>query len=260
MSRGTPWYDVVSLPALLRHARNACGTAMRQALAQAGHDDIPKNGLYVIGGLALGAGNTPLSRLIEDLRISKQSAGQLVDALVTRGYLDRAEDPQDRRKLIVTLTARGRAAAAVQAAASRKIDALLAKRIGQSGVDKLRRMLAELAEIDPHAAGPRLSESIRSLRTTRRPEGNRVMPGKSSKFENTSLVNAHFRDVNLRSAQFIDVNLADASFSDVSLAGTRFHDVNFSHAAITDANLNGMTINGILVTELLHTYAARARK
>ncbi len=39
-----------------------------------------------------------------------------------RGYLERAIDGADRRKLVVTLTERGRAAAA-QAAAREKIDA-----------------------------------------------------------------------------------------------------------------------------------------
>ena len=50
-----PWYDDIVMPALLRHARNTYGSVMRQALAEAGYDDIPGNGLYVIGGLALGA-------------------------------------------------------------------------------------------------------------------------------------------------------------------------------------------------------------
>lgn len=141
------WYDVISIPALLRHARNTYGTAMRRALEQAGYDDIPKNGLYVIGGLALGAGDAPLSALVRDLHLSKQSAGQLVDALVTRGYLERAEDPQDRRKLVVTLTTRGHAAATAQATASKRIDALLAERVGQANVGKLRQALAALVGI-----------------------------------------------------------------------------------------------------------------
>jgi hypothetical protein len=51
-----PWYDEIVMSALLRHARYTYGIAMRRALAEAGYDDIPKNGLYVIGGLALGAG------------------------------------------------------------------------------------------------------------------------------------------------------------------------------------------------------------
>ena len=141
-----PWYEVVSIPALLRHARYTYGSAMRAALEAAGHD-IPKNGLYVIGGLAWGAGDAPLSVLIRDLRISKQAAGQLVDALVERGYLERAEDPADRRRQIVALTARGRAAAAAQAAAAAAIDAQLAERVGTTGVAKLRRMLAALVGI-----------------------------------------------------------------------------------------------------------------
>lgn len=147
MSVEAPWYEVVSIPALLRHARHAYGTAMRDALQAAGHGDIPGNGLYVIGGLALGAGDAPLSVLIRDLRISKQAAGQLVDALVERGYLQRAQDPDDRRRQVVTLTARGRVAAEVQSAAARRIDALLAERVGAAGLGKLRRMLAALIAI-----------------------------------------------------------------------------------------------------------------
>ena len=41
----------------------------------AGHEGIPKNGLYVIGGLARETGAHPLSQLIEELRLSKQAAG-----------------------------------------------------------------------------------------------------------------------------------------------------------------------------------------
>lgn len=152
----TPWFDVIAIPALLRHARNTYGAAMRKALDDAGFDDIPKNGLYVIGGLALGAGDAPLAELIRDLRITKQAAGQLVDTLVTRGYLARMEDPQDRRRQIVTLTGRGRAAAAAQGAARARIDSLLAERIGEAGVGKFRKILAALIAIGhaPHEDTP----------------------------------------------------------------------------------------------------------
>src|SRR5271156_2033755 len=109
------WFEEVALPVLLRHARNTYGSAMRRALDEAGYDDIPGNGLYLIGGLALEREDIPLGQLIRELRVSKQAAGQLVDTLVTRGYLDRAADKEDRRKLTVTLTERGREAAAIQA-------------------------------------------------------------------------------------------------------------------------------------------------
>src|SRR5271165_7502940 len=114
MTDEKPWYEDVPFPALLRHARTTYGAAMRLALAEAGYDDIPGNGLYVIGGLALEREDVPLGQLIRNIRISKQAAGQLVDTLVTRGYLERASDKEDRRKLTVTLTERGREAAAIQ--------------------------------------------------------------------------------------------------------------------------------------------------
>lgn len=139
--------SAIPLPALLRHARTAYGSAMRGALEEAGYRDIPKNGLYVIGGLALGAGDIPLAVLIRDLRISKQAAGQLVDALVSRGYLDRTVDEQDRRRLVVTLTERGRAAASTQAAARERVDAALLAKVGQQCVEQTRVALAALAEI-----------------------------------------------------------------------------------------------------------------
>lgn len=142
-----PRLATVPLPALLRHARGAYGSAMRGALEDAGYEDIPKNGLYVIGGLALGTGDVPLAALIRDLRISKQAAGQLVDALVSRGYLSRAVDEQDRRRLVVTLTDRGRAAAATQAAARERVDAALLAKVGAECVQQTRVALAALAEM-----------------------------------------------------------------------------------------------------------------
>jgi len=141
------------MPALLRHARTAYGQAMRRALEAAGFDDVPKNGLYVIGGLALGAGGVPLGQLVRELGVSKQGAGQLVDTLVMRGYLERAVDAQDRRKLNVTLTPRGEAAAAAQAAAREKIDAELIASVGPEDVSRTRRTLAALAEIGGRGEG-----------------------------------------------------------------------------------------------------------
>jgi DNA-binding MarR family transcriptional regulator len=141
------WWEDLPLPALLRHARTTYGVAMRRALDEAGYDDVPKNGLYVIGGLALGAGDVPLGQLIRELRISKQAAGQLVDTLVTRGYLERAVDPDDRRKLTVTLSERGRAAAAAQAAGREKVDAAWNAMIGADDIQRTRRALAALIGI-----------------------------------------------------------------------------------------------------------------
>jgi DNA-binding MarR family transcriptional regulator len=142
-----PWYEQIAIPALLRHARTTYGQAMRRALAEAGYDDIPANGLYIIGGLAIDRDGITIGSLVRELRVTKQAAGQLVDTLVLRGYLDRTTDAEDRRKLIVTLTPRGQAAAEAQTAARERIDAALVARIGPEDVAAARRTLAALIEI-----------------------------------------------------------------------------------------------------------------
>ena len=147
MTKNPLWFNEVSIPVLLRHARTTYGSAMRAALDEAGYDDIPKNGLYVIGGLALQTRVHPLGQIIDDLRLSKQAAGQLVDTLVERGYLEREVDKEDRRKLIVGLTRRGQSAAKVQAAARAKVDAKLLARVGAKDIERTRQTLAALIDI-----------------------------------------------------------------------------------------------------------------
>jgi DNA-binding MarR family transcriptional regulator len=139
-----PCPETTIIPALLRHARAAYGNAMRAALENACCNDIPKSGLYVIGGLALGAGGVPLGELAAELGMSKQSAGQLVDSLVLRGYLNRTVDPDDRRKISITLSERGHMAAKIQAAARERVDAALTTKVGAECVSQMRKDLATL--------------------------------------------------------------------------------------------------------------------
>jgi DNA-binding MarR family transcriptional regulator len=141
------WYQTIVLPALLRHARNAYGKAMRGALADIGCDDIPRNGLWVIGGLGMGAEGAPLGELVRDLGVSKQAVGQLIDTLVLRGYLERSVDPDDRRKLTIRLTPRGQAAADAMRAARESIDAALLARVGEKAVAATRATLAALIAV-----------------------------------------------------------------------------------------------------------------
>lgn len=144
MQEDTIWFDEISMPALLRHARNTYGAAMRKALVKAGYDDIPGNGLYIIGGLALAAGQIALTDLIEELHVSKSAASLLVETLANRGYLVVNDDGN---KLEATLTERGRAAAATQAAAREKIDAELLGAVGEADISRTRRTLAVLCDI-----------------------------------------------------------------------------------------------------------------
>lgn len=133
----------VALPALLRAGRAVYGSAMREALAKIECDDMPRNGSYVIGAIA--RTGAPLSEIIAALGMSKQAAGQLVDTLVIRGYLDRMVDAQDRRRLTVSLTARGQAAAAASRTAIGLIDAKLEKLVGAKFFAHTRATLNALA-------------------------------------------------------------------------------------------------------------------
>jgi DNA-binding MarR family transcriptional regulator len=137
--------DEVSTPALLREARVTYGSAINHALVEVGCDDVPRNGIYVIGAIA--RTGAPLSQIIQHLRVSKQAAGQLVDTLVTRGYLDRTVDPEDRRRLTITLTDRGRAAAAVIRAAVDRVDVDLVALVGLDHLAHTRATLISLIEI-----------------------------------------------------------------------------------------------------------------
>jgi len=137
--------DDVPIPALLRAARRTYGSAIRVALAEVGCDDVPRNGSFLIGGIA--RGGSPLSGITRELGVSKQAAGQLVDTLVLRGYLERSPDPDDRRRLTVTLTDRGRLAADASRRAVGTVDAELAARLGDEPVTQARAVLMELIEI-----------------------------------------------------------------------------------------------------------------
>jgi DNA-binding MarR family transcriptional regulator len=134
--------DTLSLPALLRAARMTYGTAVRAALDDTGCDDIPSNGSYVISAIA--RTGAPLGEVIGWLGASKQAAGQLVDTLVTRGYLERRVDPADRRRLIVSLTERGDHAAAVIRAAVGQLDEALLAQVGPDLVAHTRATLVSL--------------------------------------------------------------------------------------------------------------------
>jgi DNA-binding MarR family transcriptional regulator len=142
-------FDELTMPALLRAARRTYGSAIRLALVEAGYDDVPVNGSYVISGTA--RTGAPLAEIITGLGVSKQAAGQLVDTLDLRGYLERAVDPEDRRRLTVSLTERGRAAALVIRSAADQVDADLVGRVGPEFVAHARAALAALIEAQGQA-------------------------------------------------------------------------------------------------------------
>jgi DNA-binding MarR family transcriptional regulator len=137
--------EEIIIPAFLRAARGAYGDAVRKSLAAAGFDDIPRNGPYVLGGVA--NRGFAAADVIRDLRVSKQAASQLVDTLVLRGYLVRATDPDDRRRLTLEVTPRGVEAAKAVREGVEAVDEALASRISADDMHGMLVGLHALAEI-----------------------------------------------------------------------------------------------------------------
>lgn len=138
-------YREFGIPGLLRGARKAYGNAVRQAFTEAGFDDIPRNGAYVLARVH--DDNAALPALTRQLGISKQAVSQLIDTMVTRGYLERTPDPADRRRMLLTLTPRGDAAATVSWQAAAEADEELERRLTPAGVAALRTGLITLCEM-----------------------------------------------------------------------------------------------------------------
>lgn len=130
------------MTALLRGARAVFSSATRQALDGCGYDDLPPNGPYVISAIARTM--APLSSVVRQLGVSKQAAGQLVDTLVVRGYLERSVDPGDRRRLVVQLTERGQHAATIIRATVDSLEAEMNAEFGADPVRVTRTVLAGL--------------------------------------------------------------------------------------------------------------------
>ena len=135
----------ISVPALLRASRGAYGNAVRTRLAAEGFDDMPSNGPYILGGMANFGGTA--GGLVKELGVSKQAASQLIDILVLRGYLVRDVNADDRRRIDIELTDRGRGAAAAVRAGVEAVDADLAKLVTPADLAGFRRGLIALCEI-----------------------------------------------------------------------------------------------------------------
>jgi DNA-binding MarR family transcriptional regulator len=133
------------LAALLLKALHTYGWVVTEALDKVGCSDMPRNGTYVVRGIA----NTlAVEDLIRQLGVSKQSASQLVDTLVIWGYIERTTDPDDRRRQNVTLTERGKLASDTIKSAVAKIDAELVREVGEEFVKHTKATLAVLIDIN----------------------------------------------------------------------------------------------------------------
>jgi DNA-binding MarR family transcriptional regulator len=154
-----PWYEDVPVPQLMREARDVYRHAVARALAGAGCDDVPRNGPFVLADLDHSTADPMFSSqadVVASLGLSKQAASQLIDTLVLREYLERRNDPVDRRRMEVRLTERGRTAAIAIRTATDAVEAELAQLISADELHGLRAGLAAYRAMRDQVGMPRL--------------------------------------------------------------------------------------------------------
>ena len=98
-------------------------------LRDLGYEEVTLADINIIA--AIDIGGTRLTDIAKSLDISKQAAGQMVKALVARGYVSREADPNDGRATLVTFTERGEQLLGDARAGIEEIEALYAALLGE---------------------------------------------------------------------------------------------------------------------------------
>jgi DNA-binding MarR family transcriptional regulator len=141
-----PAEEYRSIPELMRAARGSYAQAIREGLEAEGIDDLPRNGSFVLSYLSRDDEPVVMD-MIQRLGVTKQAVSQLLDTLVVRGFITREIDPDDRRRMTMGLTDRGRGAAAAIFEAVTGIDEQLAETLSPGELAGLRAGLAALGRI-----------------------------------------------------------------------------------------------------------------
>jgi len=132
-------------PTLMRAARGTYAQAIRAQLHAIGIDDLPRNGAFILAEIDTAGGAPP--DLPADLGVTKQAVSQAIDAMVNRGFLHRGPDPDDRRRITLELTDRGRQAAEAAGRGVEAVDRQLCERVSADQVEAMRTALQSLADI-----------------------------------------------------------------------------------------------------------------
>ena len=132
---------------LLRTAYNAISAAIYRHVAQAAGAGLrPAHG-NALEMLALHDG-LRLTDIAAQAGMTTQSMGELVDDLVSKGYLRRQEDPADRRAKRIYLTDKGRRTADAGEVATTQAEEQILAALGPRQYQQLRRNLAAIAQLD----------------------------------------------------------------------------------------------------------------
>ena len=130
------------LGALLRIPFQAIVARIAAGLAARGFADL-RPAQFAVFQLVDSEG-TRLTDLAERAQVTKQSMGGLVDALEAGGYVERLQDPSDRRAKIVRLTHKGWAVDAAAREILRETEAEWGQALGRERILELKATLKDL--------------------------------------------------------------------------------------------------------------------
>jgi DNA-binding MarR family transcriptional regulator len=133
---------------LLFVANRALEQRAHEAVVAAGFADITPAQARVAA--RIGPRGTRVSDLAAQARVTKQTAGALVEQLEANGYVERVADPHDGRARLVRLTPRAREVVVVADAAVDRVLREWADHVGADRLEQVLEVLDELREItDP---------------------------------------------------------------------------------------------------------------
>jgi DNA-binding MarR family transcriptional regulator len=135
------------LGALLRISHRAISAEIMRGLATAGYDDLEPANIAPFQTLWDAPEGVRATDLAVALRITKQSTGALVEHLEARGYVERVDDPRDRRAKLVRLTRRGRDGCRLVRAIVRRVESEWGERLGPKRLAALKETLSDLVAL-----------------------------------------------------------------------------------------------------------------
>ena len=138
------------LRCLLR-ATAAMNAEMARRVQAAGFPDMQPSFTSLLA--QIDTEGTRVGSLARRMRTSRQAASQLLQAVETRGYVERIADPGDGRAVVARHTEAGRRLLLTAIAAMQAIEGEYEAVLGKKGLADLKRLLkALLAKSDPGGA------------------------------------------------------------------------------------------------------------
>jgi DNA-binding MarR family transcriptional regulator len=134
--------DLLDLPVLLLNAARTLVDGIDAGVRARGFTDVrPAHG-FAFARLA--PDGATVSQLADHLDVTKQAASQMVEELVTKGYVERRPHPDDARARLIVLSPRGWACTR---AADEAATDLLRPWADALGPDRLAALRADLSRI-----------------------------------------------------------------------------------------------------------------